>query len=408
MLLEIISLVILLILSGLFSSSETAFMSLPEHKIKNLVRKRVKFAKTLEKLTSNPRRLIITILIGNNIVNIAASALATVVAIDLFGSSGAGIATGVMVFLILIFGEITPKTYATINAQKLSLLFARPMLFLMYLFHPFVWLFERLTFLLLKLFGKSEKEELTQSEIVSLLRLGSSKRVIDKDERELMENVLELDQTKVSEIMTRKKKILMLDQETPIYESIETINRNPHSRIPIYMEKPFKLKGFVLIKDILLNANNPNKKLKELKKQIFFVRDNLKVDEVLDQMKRAGLHLAAVEDKNNKLLGIVTLEDIIEEIFGEIYDETDVNSERSVKINKNNFIVHSDTKIGKINWLFENQIPSRFNNLTVEEFLGNKCKECKNGTSITRYGLKFRINASVRGKPRLIRIIKKR
>ena len=403
-------LILFLILSAFFSSAETALMTLPEHKVKMLLKRKEKFSDKLAKIKENPKKLIITILIGNNIVNIGASAIATKIAIDLFGNIGAGIATGVMTFIILLFGEIAPKTYATIYSEKISLIYAWPIHILMIILHPLTIMFESFTTIILKIAKKNHEidDDLTEEEIISLLRLGSEKRVIDKNERELMESILELDDTMISEVMTKKDKIFMINQETPIYEAIEEINKNPHSRIPIFDEYTMKISGFIHIKDLLTNIHLQNLKLEELKRDIMFVRDYEKVGDVFEDLQENGLHIAAVRNSANKLVGIVTMEDLIEEIFGEIYDETDITPTSPHVINKNIAIVHARTKIGKVNWLFKNKIPKSYNNMTVFEYISRNIHSFEPNQYTIINGLKFRIENVVKGKPRLIKIIKQR
>lgn len=398
-------LILLLMASAFFSCAETALISLPEYKLKKLLIRKHKTAEILYKLKSKPKELIITILIGNNIVNISAAAIGTKIALDYFGDAGIGVATGVMTFLILTFGEITPKAYATVYAEKLALIIARPLSFVKILLYPIVFIFRKITDFMFFIFkNKHHSEGLTEEEIISILRLGSEQRVIAKDERELMENILELDDTNVSQVTTKEDLIFMLDEEKTIKEVVDEINKKHYSRIPVYKSPERAISGFIHIKDILRNVNNPELKLKEIKKDLFLVKYNEKVGDVFEKMQEKSMHIAGVLNKEQNFIGIVTMEDLFEEIFGEIYDEKDINPNKPIKINKNIYLLHYNTKISKINDIFNSKISSEKDKSILEILIETK-KQLDKGTVINLENIKFRIECTVKGKPRIIKAI---
>lgn len=403
--LSILLLILLILLSGFFSSAETSLMLITEHKINIYLRKKQRFAELLKNIKQKSEKYLITILIGNNIVNIGASALATKIAIDFFGNIGAGIAVGIMTFIILIIGEIIPKTFATNYYENLIFLYALPLYLLERILYPLVKLFEFITNLFLKLIKKQRKcHDLTEEEIISILRLGSEKRIIDRNEREIIENVIDLDETTVTEIMTKKEDIFMLPEDANLSEVLEEINKNGYSRVPIYDNYTKEIIGFIHTQDILKNIHNQNTKLKTIKRDILFIKPKTKLDHLLEIMQDNGIHIVGIKDEKNNFLGIVTLEDLLEDVFGEIYDENDITALDLKVINKNIFIAHINTKIGKINYHLKNKIPERYNGLTLHDFLGNKMK-FEAGNELIRYGLKFKINKLFKGKPRLVKII---
>lgn len=403
--LSILLLILLVLLSGFFSSAETSLMLITEHKINIYLKKGYKSAETLKKMKKHSEKYLITILIGNNIVNISASAIATTIAITIFGNVGAGIAVGIMTFIILVFGEILPKTFATSYYESLVFWYAYPLYILEKILFPVVKIFEFLTNIFLRLLKKQRKcHDLTEEEIISILRLGSEKRIIDRNEREIIENVIDMDTTIVTEIMTKKDNIFMLPNESTIAEVLTEINKQGFSRIPVYDDYSKEILGFVHVQDVLKNINNPTIKLKDIKRDILIIKEKTKLDHLLEIMQDNGIHIVGIKDEKNTFLGIVTLEDLLEDVFGEIYDENDITSLEPKIINKNILIAHINTKIGKLNYHLENKIPERYNSLTLLDFLQDKVEFLPN-RELIRYGLKFKINKLFKGKPRLVKII---
>ena len=237
----IIILIVLILLSAFFSGVETALMSLNMVKVKSLRRRRKRGSKALFRIKQNPHNLIITILIGNNIVNIGAASLATFVFMDIFGSQGVGIATGVMTFLILVFGEITPKTFAIQNAERVSLLVARPIEILSFILFPLVKLFEFISKFMSKLLGSKKERELSESELRTMVTMGRQEGIISKEVAEMMHNVIKFEKTKVKEIMTLKQDVEMLDESSTLKSVLDFIVKSPYSRYPIYKKNKLNL-----------------------------------------------------------------------------------------------------------------------------------------------------------------------
>ncbi len=324
--LEILILVALIALSGFFSGAEIALFSLSKIKVRKLVKARRRGAKTLRKLKSNPHRMLVTILIGNNIVNIGAAALATVVAIESFGSLGMGIATGIVTFLILIFGEIVPKSFFHQNAEKMSLLVAQPIYILSYVLYPIIAVVELISKGILRLGGvRRTKDEITEEEIIAALSLGTEAGVIERDESEMMQNVIDFGDSKVEEAMTPLKRMVTISSKQRIMDVIAKMLETKYSRIPVYSKRPSNIVGVVNIRGILdyIKRKDFDTLVEKVMSPVIFVGEGDMMDDAFDRMKEHSAHMAVVTDKHRKVKGIVTMEDLLEEIVGEIYDESD-------------------------------------------------------------------------------------
>ena len=325
---QIIILVILLLFSAFFSGIETALMSLSMIKAKTLVRQKKRGAEALHRVKQNPHRLLITILIGNNLVNIGAASLATVVFTDLFGSSGVGIATGVMTFLILVFGEITPKTFATQNAQRISLLVARPIELLSYILSPLVGFFEIISRIMAKLLGTKKEKKISEEELKTIVTMGVKEGILNKEAAEMIHNVLAFEGTKVTEIMTPKSNVEMVDGKAKIKDILAFVVKSPYSRYPVFIGSRDKIKGILDLDDVLKYAKN--KKLdvmvKSIARPVFFVPESKEIDELLSDFEKKKTPIAVVVNEYGNVSGLVTAEDILEEIVGDIFGKSERGS----------------------------------------------------------------------------------
>ncbi len=353
MTIQIISLILLIILSGFFSGSETAIISVSDARVRSLVKEKKKSANILDVLKKDPHKLLITILIGNNLVNITASVLATVVFTNAFGSSGLGIATGVMTFLVLIFGEITPKSFATKYSVGIALFVAKPLYMLQIIFSPIIWVMNKLVKFLINLMGHEyNDEEVSEEEIKALIDLGAEKGSIQKREKELLKNILQFNDITVEEVMTPRISVDALSEDTTLQDAINFVIKKSHSRIPIYKNTIDNVVGIVTIKDILMLSEqfNYNKKLAncELKNPLF-VPVSKKIDVLFKEFQKARTHIAVVIDEYGGTAGIVSLEDLLEEIVGEIIDESDIEEMPISAVSEFEIEAHGVTKLEDIN-----------------------------------------------------------
>ena len=389
---QAIILFILLILSGIFSGMETAFFSLSNLKIRSLMKQKKKGALAVQKLKLSPRKLIITILIGNNVVNIGAASHATVIATDLYGSHGAGIATGVMTLMILTFGEIIPKSIANTHAEKLSLLTAKPLQLLMYIVYPIILFFEGITKLTYKILRIDHKQPiLTQEEFKTMVEIGAEEKVIKRKEKELIEGVLEFGEITAKEAMTPRTKMFALDANLPLHKAIKTIASSPHSRVPVYDKDIDHIIGVVHLKDVLryVQKKQTQFKLRRIAQKPFFVPETKIISDLFKEFQEKKIHIAVVVDEFGGVSGIVTLEDLIEEIVGEIMDESDLKPELIMRIDKNSIIVHGDTEIFHVNQFFGTNLPEPKHSVTIGGLILEKLKKLPRKGARLKFGEVF-------------------
>ena len=347
-LIDSLILIIMLFLSAFFSSSEIALISLNKLDIRRLLEKKRKGAETIARLKKDPRRLLINIAIANNIVNIFATSFATAVAIKLFGSYGVGIATGVMTFLVLTFGEIIPKTLATKNAESIALSVAKPIYIIGIILAPIIKFFDGMTYLITK---KGIDKKVTEEEIKTLITLGEEEGAIEKVEKEMIHNIFTFNDIDVWEVMTPRTEIFALDLNAELKEVISTIKNTGFSRIPIYEKRIDNIKGILYIKDLLyyINHKKPRVKLNEIIRPAFFIPRNKRIDNLLKEFQNRKTHIAIIVDEHGGVEGLVTLEDLLEEIIGEVYDEDDIIERPIRKIDNKTFLIKGCTELDLVN-----------------------------------------------------------
>lgn len=364
---QILILIILLVLSGFFSGIETALMSVSRIKIESLLRQKKRGSKTLQKIKSDPDKLIITILIGNNLANISAASLATVIFTNLFGSSGIGIATGIMTFLILIFGEITPKTLAAEHAVPISLFVAKPIQILEFILTPIVKIFSLITRGISKLFGSKKQILISESELTTTISLGLQAGIINKDAAKMMHNIMEFENLKVNEIMTPEANIKLIDGEKKLKETLNYIIKTPFSRYPVYSKTKDEIVGIIDVDDVLKHLKNKsiNIKTKKIAKPAFFIPESKQIDSLLLEFQEKKNPMAIVVDEYGHLSGIVTVEDILEEIVGDIFNKGQRKSAFIKQVKKNTLIASGKTSIEEINKRLDLNLKEKnFNTLT--------------------------------------------
>ena len=318
-------LLVLLFLSGLFSGSETALVTLSMGRVQSLVKEGRHGAHALFQLKSDPSRMLITILIGNNLVNIAASAMATVLATEWFGSLGPGIAVGVLTILILIFGEITPKSLATRYAERISLSIAPLMYALMRLIYPLVWLFSLFTNWVHQVTGIEGDPRVTESELIIMAEHGVEEGTIEYDEREMIERVFAFNDLEAKDVMTPRSQVLSLDGALPVGKVLPQASYLRYSRIPVFENHPHDIHKVVYLRDILeaYAEGQTDVLLRDIAHEPDFVPENQPIDELFAKLRNKKRRLVMVVDEYGVVQGIVTLEDLLEELVGEIYDESD-------------------------------------------------------------------------------------
>jgi len=354
---EGILLLFLLLLSGLFSASETALTSLSKFKIKHLQQIMPARAKILSQWLEDPHKILTTILVGNNLVNISASTLAASISMRIARVRGftdaraMGISIGVMTFIILIFGEIVPKIYARQKPEKLAFFSLRIMRILSLVFYPLVKLLTLIAKGVIRALGGKmvdiTSQFLTDQEIRSLIIAAEKEQLIEEEEREMIEGVFEIGEKRVSEIMVPRINISALDIETPLVRAIEEIKKWGFSRIPVYRKNIDNIVGILYSRDLLNcigGGKIENMSLESLIHKPMFIPETKKLDELLRDFKRRKTHVAIVVDEYGGTAGLVTLEDVLEEIVGEIEDEYDREGRMWEQISPHVYVV--DARLG--------------------------------------------------------------
>lgn len=359
---QIIILIVLIMLSAFFSMSETALMSINKIKLRHMVEADVPGSKLVEKLIENPNKLLGAILIGNNIVNIGASSLATVLATNIFGSSGVGIATGIMTILVLIFGEITPKSIAKQNAENISLKVSRPIQLIVFIFKPFVYVFTSISSVLIKLLGGNPNESepfITEEELKTMVDVGEEEGVLENVEREMIFNVFEFADLQVKDIMVQRVNIVSIDEEATYDQVMDVVKNEQFSRIPVYDKTIDNIIGILNVKDLAM-IENPREDFNVIKyiREPFYTFEFKKIMELFKEMKKTRNHIAVVLDEYGGTVGIVTIEDVVEEIVGEIEDEYDEEDKSIQLIKENEYILDGSIRIHDISELIGINIDS--------------------------------------------------
>jgi len=407
---EIISLIILIGLSGFFSGLEVALVGIQRSKVRQMLNEKLPGATSLDKLKSNPSRMMASVNLGNNLVNVAATALATDIALKTFESAGLAIAIGVMTFLILIFGEITPKTYCNANAAKIALRYSRVLLAFSYAFYPIVWMFEKITKGIIHLTGSTQEPPgLTEEEIKGVIEQGLHDKAIEKQESELVHGALNFDDIIIRSVMTSRTKMFTLNSKMLLFEALPMINKSGFSRIPIYGKNQDEVIGIVNVRDVLKCLEKEEKmiSLQQISRKPIFVSQEKKVNDLLKEMQGRKSHMAIVLDEFGGVEGCVTLEDLVEEIVGEIHDETDVTKDSFQREGNSAIITNGDIEIDELNEIFKTSIPQGDDYATLSGLLHEKLRDIpKEGDKVIIDSLRIIIEKVLKNKPEKIRIEK--
>ena len=407
---EIAALIAMIGLSGYFSGLEVALVSIRLSKIEQMVKDKVRGAVSLHKLKSNPSRMMSSVNLGNNLASIAATALATDLSLKLFGDDGLAIAIGIMTFLILIFGEITPKTYCNANAAKVAVKNSRILLIFSYALFPIVWIFEIITKGMIKLTGSSDiPPGLTEDEIKEIVKQGYKDKAIEKQESELVHGALNFDDIVIRSVMTPRTKMFKLNSKMMLFEALPEINKSGFSRIPVFAENTDQIVGIIHARDVLKKLEGDDKiiSLEQIMREPVFVSQEKRVSDLLKEMQGRRTHMAIVLDEFGGVEGCVTLEDLLEEIVGEIQDETDTEKPSFQRDGQNAIVTDGDIEIDTINDIFKSNIPPGDDYSTLNGLLHEKLHDMpKEDDKIEIGSLRIIIEKVSKNKPEKIRIEK--
>lgn len=358
---QIIALVFLVTMSAVFSSSETAITSVSKIKVRQLDQKDNKNAHLLKKLHDNMQATISTILIGNNIVNIAASSIATILFTKYFNENGAVVSTVVMTIFVLIFGEVLPKTIAQYKNKSVALKFSRFIYLLTIIFKPIVKVLNLLTLLVIKLFigEDGDSSTLTEEELKTLVEVSEEEGVIKNQETEIMINALELKKTLAVDIMTPRTSMASVDIEDAENDLKEIIKNITYSRIPVYEDNIDDIIGVLHIKELAhkIIEDDSDFKIRDILKPAFYAYEYIPVVDLFKQMRAKNISISIIIDEYGGTSGIVTMEDILEELVGEIDDEYD-NEKEVTKLSDNEYLVDPEMRIDEVNERFDLNIQS--------------------------------------------------
>lgn len=350
---QIILLIILLVMSGFFSMSETALMALSKIRIRHMVDEGVKGAKLVEKLSEDPSKLLGAILIGNNIVNIGASALATSLAVKAIGESGVGLVTIIMTILVLIFGEITPKSIAKQKSEKVALKVSKPINVMVKLFKPFIAIFTAISGVFIKLLGgdpRATEAFITEEELKTMVGVSEEEGVLENVEKEMIFNVFGFADAQVKDVMVQRVDVVAVDINATYEDVINTIKVEQFSRIPVYNQNIDDVIGILNVKDlIIVSQSEENFKVSDYMREPYYTFEFKKITELFKEMKKSRNHMAVVLDEYGGNVGIVTIEDLIEEVVGEIEDEYDDDRDSDIIVVKEDeYIVDGSARLDRI------------------------------------------------------------
>lgn len=349
---QLIILLILLGLSAFFSSAETALTTVNKIRIRSLAEDGNKRAKTVLKITDDSGKMLSAILIGNNIVNLSAASLTTSLAYS-FGGSMVAIASGILTVLILLFGEITPKTMATIHAEKMALIYAPIISIFMKVMTPVIFIINGLSIgvlFLLRVDPNAKNDLMTETELRTIVDVSHEDGVIESDEREMIYNVFDLGDAKAKDVMVPRVHVTFADVNSTYEELLDIFREDKFTRLPIFEDTTDNVVGTINMKDLLLYDNTKEFHIRDILREAYFTYEYKSISELLVEMRQASFNIAIVLDEYGETAGLITLEDILEEIVGEIHDEYDENEEDFVQeVTEREYIIEGSMNLDDLN-----------------------------------------------------------
>ena len=349
---QLIILLILLGLSAFFSSAETALTTVNKIRIRSLAEDGNKRAKTVLKITDDSGKMLSAILIGNNIVNLSAASLTTSLAYS-FGGSMVAIASGILTVLILLFGEITPKTMATIHAEKMALIYAPIISIFMKVMTPVIFIITGLSIgvlFLLRVDPNEKNDLMTETELRTIVDVSHEDGVIESDEREMIYNVFDLGDAKAKDVMVPRVHVTFADVNSTYEELLDIFREDKFTRLPIFEDTTDNVVGTINMKDLLLYDNTKEFHIRDILREAYFTYEYKSISELLVEMRQASFNIAIVLDEYGETAGLITLEDILEEIVGEIHDEYDENEEDFVQeVTEREYIIEGSMNLDDLN-----------------------------------------------------------
>ena len=351
--LQILIVIGLLALSAFFSSSETAMMAVNKIRVRNLADAGLSSAQTLMKVLDNQPKMLSAILIGNNIVNISASSLATILVTRAFGDMYVGVGTGILTLLVLIFGEITPKTSATLYSETMALRFAKPICMIMQVLTPVIFIVDKLSQGVLRLLHvdpNKKQDAITEDELRTIVEVSHEEGVIESDEKKMIYNVFDFGDSVAKDIMVPRIDMTFIDVDATFSEVIEVFREVKYTRYPVYEETTDNVIGIINIKDLLLTENQKKFCIRDYLREPLYTYEFKKTAELMVELRKTQNNIAIVLDEYGATAGLITLEDMLEEIVGEIRDEYDEDEEDLIRrIGPREYVVEAAMKLDDLN-----------------------------------------------------------
>ncbi len=390
-----IVLLVLIFLSAFFSCAETALTTVNRIRVRTLIEEGNKKAVTLGKVIENSGKMLGAILIGNNIVNISTSSIATVLAIDLLGNTGAGVATGIITLLILIFGEITPKTFATLNAETISLHVAGIIYTLMYILTPAIYIVNQLSLGVLKLLRVNPDNKgttITETELRTIVDVGHEEGIIESEERRIINNVFDFGDARARDVMIPRIDMTFVSIDSTYQELLDIFEEFRYTRLPVYQGTNDNVIGIINMKDILLYKPDTEFHIKDYLREAYYTYESKRISELMLEMRKTSVNIAIVLDEYGATAGLITLEDLLEEIVGEIRDEYDEDEDEVFKtISDTEYEVDGQIKLGDLNDLLDSSLSSEDYDSLGGYIMENLDRLPEQGDMFTAEGFQFSV-----------------
>ena len=401
---------ILLISSGFFSASETALMSLSKIRIRHLQEEGVKGAKLVATLTENPNNLLSSILIGNNVVNIAATSISTSLFMNILGASGVPVATAVMTVLVLIFGEITPKTIAANKSEKVAIAVSKPIQLIIVILKPIVWIFNGITWVIFKVLGvenKGAQPYITEEELKTMVNVSHEEGVLEMEEREIINNVFQFGDMQAKEAMVQRLDMVSIDVNDSYEDIIKIFKNEQFSRMPVYEESVDDIIGILNIKDIIFLSDEDIKSfdVRKYLREAFVTYEFKRIAQLLEEMKKDKSQMAIVLDEYGGTAGLVTIEDLVEVIVGDIEDEYDEEDEEIQIIKEDEYIIDGSAKITDVNDLIGVKLESEEFDSIGGYIIGHLNRFPEENEVIEVNNIKFHIESIDKNRIKKVRVL---
>lgn len=349
---QLVALIILIALSAFFSSAETSFVTVSQIKMRSLAEAGNKSAQRVIKITSDSAKMLSAILIGNNLVNISASSLATTLTLSLWGNAAVSIATGLLTLIILIFGEISPKTFATAYAEKIALIYSGPVRVLMIVLTPVIFVINFIAKGVLRIIGfnpDKHKASITEDELRTMVDVSREEGVLETEEHEMISNVFDFGESQAKDVMIPRIDMTSVSVDSTFDEIVEVFRQDKYTRLPVYEKSVDNVIGIINVKDLLLCEDKSTFSVRNILRKPYYTYEFKHISELMDELKKTSNNFTIVVDEYGSTVGMITLEDLLEEIVGEIRDEYDEDEEDEIiQINDNEYIISGTTRLNDL------------------------------------------------------------